>query len=77
MTKCQKCNGFNFEIEEVSPIGSRYKMYFIQCIHCKAPVGVTDYFNTADLIDKIEKKIEGMESTLSGIEHQIRILKNR
>jgi len=53
---CPKCSSTTFEMTEVLPKGSRYKFMFIQCAACGAVVGVTDWYNTSSLLEKIAAK---------------------
>jgi hypothetical protein len=43
---CTKCGGMVFDIQQVEPYGSRFKMYFVQCRMCGGVVGVIEYHNT-------------------------------
>lgn len=54
---CIKCSGTSFEVKEHSPKSSNYKLMFVQCTSCGGVVGVTDYFHTATLLERIAKKI--------------------
>jgi len=77
ISKCIKCGGMSFEIQEQSPGQSRYKMYFVQCVSCGAPIGVTDFYNTSDRIGVLEDKINKLSREMSNIEFQIRDLVHR
>ena len=58
-SKCPKCNSTSFELQLKDNIpGSNKKMFFGQCSTYGAVVGVTDYFDTATLLDKLEKKLK-------------------
>lgn len=65
---CPKCDSHRFELTEVEPANSRYKMFFVQCSSCGAPMGVTEYYDTGSTLKKHEKS---MEERLSRIESQI------
>jgi hydrogenase maturation factor HypF (carbamoyltransferase family) len=54
---CPKCTSTSFEIKTNEPKGSRYKIHFIQCSSCGAVVGTMEYYDTANLLDKIGKKL--------------------
>ncbi len=54
---CIKCGGTRFEMVEVEPAASKYKMMFIQCSSCGGVVGVTDYYNVGTLVHKIAKAV--------------------
>jgi len=54
---CPKCSSTSFESKTLSPSGSNFKVVTVQCSSCGAVVGVTDYYNTALLLEKIAKKL--------------------
>ena len=56
-SKCPTCESSRFEMVEMSPGGSRFKVMAVQCSSCGSVVGVTDFYNTASLLEKIAKKI--------------------
>lgn len=68
-TKCGKCEGAAFKIQEISPQGAAYKFYTIQCTACQTPIGVTDYFNVGSLLKKQQKTIEELGSKLDAMAH--------
>lgn len=49
ISTCPKCDNTCFEIVEHSPIGSNFKLMFIQCNQCGAVVGVTDFYNLGEM----------------------------
>ena len=57
VSKCPQCEGNEFELKAVVPKGSRFKLSLVQCAHCGAVVGVTDYYNTASLLEKIAERL--------------------
>jgi len=40
---------------ENEPVGSNYKFMFVQCAKCGGVVGVLDFFNIGDLIQKLAR----------------------
>lgn len=68
---CPKCEGHSFRIQEVSPSGSAFKLNFVQCSGCGAPVGIVDFYNTGQLLKQQEKAIHDLTTRLSHIEHAI------
>ncbi len=75
-SKCGLCNSFRFELKEVSPTGSRYKFYFIQCSSCGNPVGITSYYDIHETITvdvkKLNSKIETLENKVDNLEYLLR-----
>lgn len=64
-TKCGKCEGGSFKIQEISPNGSAYKFYAVQCMGCQTPIGITDFYNIGQLLKNQEKSMADLESQLS------------
>lgn len=56
-SKCPQCEKDTFELKAVVPKGSRFKISLVQCAHCGTVVGVTDYYNTASLLEKIAERL--------------------
>lgn len=54
---CPKCGNSGFELVENTPKGAAFKFMFIQCSSCGCVVGVTDYHNTASLLERIAKAL--------------------
>jgi hypothetical protein len=71
MTKCGKCEGAYFKIEEISPNGARYKFYAVQCTRCQTPIGVTDYYNLGSLLKGQEEEISKIQSQLGNLAHTV------
>lgn len=78
---CAKCGGSMFKVVTQEPSGSAYKLNFVQCSSCNAPVGVLDYYNTGAQLDDHKKLIANLDSRLSSIEYTLqqvaRALQNR
>lgn len=72
ISKCVKCENTSFEMKENSPIGSRFKLLFVQCYSCGTPIGAMEYFNSGSQIEIVTKKIQNLENKLDNIESLIR-----
>jgi hypothetical protein len=70
-TVCGKCEGSSFRVQEISPSGAQYKMFAVQCLACKTPIGVTDYYNVGSLLKQQEKAIVDLQSKLNGMGQQL------
>jgi predicted nucleic-acid-binding Zn-ribbon protein len=57
LSTCIKCGGHSYEVHEVEPKGSKFKLYFVQCAKCGGVVGVTDYYNIGALLHVMAKKL--------------------
>ena len=56
-SKCPQCEADEFELKAVIPKGSRFKISLVQCASCGVVIGVTDYYNTASLLEKIAERL--------------------
>lgn len=56
-SKCISCNNTTFETKEAKISGSNFRKYFIQCSKCGGVVGVTSFYNTNTLIEKLAKAL--------------------
>jgi hypothetical protein len=76
VSTCAKCGGSMFKLVTQEPTGSRFKINFIQCSSCNAPVGVTDFFDTNAKLEKQEEAIKKIDSRLSHIEGTLNQIAN-
>ena len=67
MSRCAKCNSSFFELVEQSPQNANYKIWFVQCSQCGSPVGAMEYFTAWTQMNRIDKKIDSLESKLNRI----------
>ena len=71
VTKCPHCNATRFEMKEIEPNDSGYKLNVMQCVGCGAPFGVTDYWNIGTLLKQQEAQIKELRSQLSAVSHAV------
>lgn len=71
MSKCSNCQNTTFKIQEQSPIGSAFKVNFIQCSKCGAPVGVVDYFDVHSGINSLHEKLENIKNMMSHLDYKV------
>jgi hypothetical protein len=57
ISNCVKCGGIAFEAVEADVDGVAFKMLFVQCSACGGVVGVTNYFDVADLVLKLARRL--------------------
>lgn len=74
LSKCGFCGSTSFELMQTSPRSSRFKLYFVQCASCGAPVGVQEYENTGAKLSALDEKVGKLEQQLDGLRHDIRII---
>ncbi len=77
LSKCGSCGKSSFQVVEKEPAGFNFKIMFVQCTLCGVPTGTMEYFNVGSISKKIEDRLEKLESTVSTINHNLRILARR
>ena len=70
-TKCGKCEGASFKIQELTAQGAAYKFYSVQCASCQTPIGITDYYNLGSLLKGQEKQIAELQAKVDAMGHTI------
>jgi hypothetical protein len=73
---CAKCGSHSFQLVENEPSGSNFKLMFIQCSSCGAPIGVQDYYNTGALLQKQQKQIEAIEANINNLQYSLDVINN-
>lgn len=76
MSTCAKCGNHFFEIAENEPAGSKYKVYFVQCSSCDAPIGVLEYANSAAFLEGIEVKIDQLTNNVQQLSYDVSNIQN-
>lgn len=61
LSKCPKCDSTQFEVQENSPVGSRFKIIFVQCSRCGCVVGVTDYRNIGYEVQEVKQELQAIK----------------
>jgi hypothetical protein len=74
LSKCPHCKGNSWELHTESPNGANFKINFIRCMSCKAPIGVMDYYDVHSDIKSLHRDLSALESKLNTIEDMIRRL---
>jgi hypothetical protein len=80
ISKCVKCDGTSFRIQEQEPTGSNVKLMFVQCAKCATPAGVVDYYPNGPILRKVEaleKAIKKLEGDIGSIDYLVRQLAHR
>jgi hypothetical protein len=77
-TKCGKCEGASFKLQEIEMQGAAYKMMAAQCTSCQTPFALTDFYNVGQLMKNQEKaiaalgqKVDHIQSAVSQIAHAL------
>lgn len=56
-SQCSKCGCTSFEMVSAKIKGSAFNFYFIQCSSCGTVVGITEYYNIGERLNKLAKKL--------------------
>lgn len=56
ISKCIKCDNTRFELKEATPNGSNFTYQFVQCTKCGGVIGVVDFYNIGDLIQRFAEE---------------------
>lgn len=54
---CPKCTSTKFELKTSEIEGARFNVNLIQCASCGAVVGVVDYYNVPNLLEKLAVRL--------------------
>ena len=71
MSKCANCNGTFFRLQEQSPAGAKYKVQFVECSGCHAPIGILGYYDTSSQLVKQERAIAELKRDLSAVAQEV------
>ena len=71
MTKCPKCDGYYFKVEEIVPAGSSYKLIAVQCTSCNTPIGVMEYFNSGAKLANLEEQVGNLITMVGQINSSV------
>jgi hypothetical protein len=70
-TTCMKCGGTHFELAKFTPTGTRFVLWSAQCAGCGTSIGITEYNDTASMLNSLEKR---QEERLGAIEAKLNAL---
>ena len=71
VSNCAKCGGFSFKVVTQEPLDSNYKLNFVQCSSCNAPVGVVDFHNNGAQLAEQKKQIASLASDISSMKQTL------
>ena len=54
---CSKCGNHSFEIVQNVPVGSSFKLWFVQCANCGCVVGTHEYILLSSMILDLANKL--------------------
>ena len=57
ISTCTKCDNTRFEVKEVTPRNSNFKLNFVQCVDCGGVIGVIDFHNIGALIHQLAEEL--------------------
>lgn len=64
-SSCPKCGNHTFEVQQVEPIRSAYKLMFVQCTSCGGVIGVLDFFNIGAKLTKQDEALKKIARALN------------
>jgi hypothetical protein len=64
---CPHCQGQVFELHEPQINGTHYKILFVQCAGCGAPVAAMEYYGSGAVLKEQEARIKNIEHQMSSI----------
>ena len=67
ISKCPKCSNTIFQIEYITPVGSRLDVLCVICHSCSTVVGTLNHLSILEKIDLLDKKITNHEENLKTI----------
>lgn len=68
MTRCGKCSGVMFKLEEVNVRDSEYRHVAISCVQCGAVVTIGDIFNNAALLKRLEQDVSRLDQKIDALQ---------
>lgn len=57
MAQCPNCKSHSFKIDEVEPVGSRFKINLVACASCDTAIGPLEAEAVGILIYKLAEKL--------------------
>jgi hypothetical protein len=64
LSTCGKCGWRFWEIAQVEPRDSRFKICLVQCAKCGTPVGAMEYDNIGTMLEKQNEAIKKIAAQL-------------
>jgi len=54
---CLKCGNHSFEMVLNTPIGSEFKLWFVQCSQCGCVIGTHEFYSIVSVIKNLADKL--------------------
>lgn len=65
ISKCMKCGGMSFEVQETRVSRAAYRLYFVQCSSCGGAIGVQEFNNIGALVLSQNAALKKIASALN------------
>lgn len=75
-TTCPHCKNKSFELHEEPISGANYRMFFVQCSQCGAPITAVEYFDAGALLKGQETKLKEIETKIDHLDSLLRRVAN-
>jgi hypothetical protein len=66
-SRCPKCLKTEFELKESAPVGSRYKLWMVQCAACGAVVGTMEFVSVGSMVANLEKDVKRLSGEVNAL----------
>ena len=83
-SKCSKCGNSVFQIESITPIGSKRDILCVVCHSCNSIAGTLDHLPTTDVqedanlqIKVLNKKLDTINQNIGQIMNGVKLLYNK
>lgn len=77
LSKCGSCGGNSFGIAEQIPLGTQFKILFVQCNACGVPIGVTTASNVNKQINDLNARMDKLDSLIKTVNQNIQNIAQR
>ena len=72
IAKCGHCGNSGTRLIVIEPAGGNYQQSATCCSSCNAILGISGYYDEAQLLMNAEAKVDALAQKVSDIEHQLR-----
>src|ERR1700693_3714562 len=66
-SRCPKCLKTECELKESTPVGSRYKLWMVQCAAWRASVGNNEFVSVGSMVANLEKDVKRLSGEVNAL----------